>query len=176
MLDDEMTSGTPTRLLRRQTFAAFDLARSPGMKPAFERALAVAEKRETQAFFVGGPGNGKTHLARAAMNVFGVDRSYFWKAPGFLEWIRERCVRQHHSVEDVIGDYLRHDFLLVFDDLGTENATDWANEQLYRVLDARYELELPTIITTNASVDRIDARIRSRYRAGKIVCEGEDQR
>jgi DNA replication protein DnaC len=65
---------------------------------------------------------------------------------------------------------------VVFDDLGAENQTDWAAEQLYRVLDARYDAHLPTIITSNAAQSRLDGRLLSRYAEGLVVCRGEDVR
>jgi DNA replication protein DnaC len=39
--------------------------------------------------------------------------------------------------------------LLVFDDFGIERDTEYALEQIYNVINARYQKEKPTIITTN---------------------------
>ena len=44
------------------------------------------------------------------------------------------------------------------------------------MLDARYDMQLPTIITTNQPPDRIDERIRSRFAEGLVVFSGKDQR
>ena len=44
------------------------------------------------------------------------------------------------------------------------------------ILNGRYKNEAPTIITANVGIERIDPRIRSRFRAGFVACEGEDQR
>jgi DNA replication protein DnaC len=65
---------------------------------------------------------------------------------------------------------------VVFDDFGAEKATEWASEQLYRVLDGRYDRGLATIITTNASQSELDARLLSRYAEGLVVCRGSDVR
>ena len=59
--------------------------------------------------------------------------------------------------------------LLVLDDLGTERPTEWALETLFKIVDYRYNEELPMIITTNCTPedlkkhvgDRIFDRIRS---------------
>lgn len=51
---------------------------------------------------------------------------------------------------------------MILDDLGTQNATPWAREKLFQVLNYRYETRLPTVITTSSSLDEIDPRIRSR--------------
>ena len=41
--------------------------------------------------------------------------------------------------------------LLHIDDLGAENRTDWVLEQLYSIVNARYEDERAIVVTTNLS-------------------------
>jgi DNA replication protein DnaC len=43
----------------------------------------------------------------------------------------------------------------VIDDLGIERETEYAKEQVYNVIDSRYRANLPMIITTNLSIDKI---------------------
>ncbi|MBM3121729.1 MAG: ATP-binding protein, partial [Chloroflexi bacterium] len=57
---------------------------------------------------------------------------------------------------------MRQARLLVLDDLGTQASTPWAVEKLYQLLNHRYNATLPTVITTNLSLDDLDARLRSR--------------
>jgi len=161
------------------TFAAFDLTLNPGMKAAVERCKAVAAGKAWCALLAGEFGTGKTHLAIAAF----LERKeqgtagYFWKVPVFLDWLRYHTFDEEGmGFQAAIRIYERAEGLVVFDDLGAENPTDWAHEQLYRVLDSRYDLRLPTIITTNQPLDRIDGRIRSRFREGLVVCAGRDVR
>jgi DNA replication protein DnaC len=52
--------------------------------------------------------------------------------------------------------------LLILDDLGSENPSQWAGEKLFQLLNYRYSHRLPTVITTNVDLDRLDGRIRSR--------------
>ena len=47
--------------------------------------------------------------------------------------------------------------LLLLDDLGAEKQTDWAAERLYLVINGRYERELPTIVTSNLTIDQMTA-------------------
>ena len=52
--------------------------------------------------------------------------------------------------------------LLILDDLGTQSSTPWAQEKLFQILNYRYNARLPTVITSNHSLEEIDLRIRSR--------------
>ena len=52
--------------------------------------------------------------------------------------------------------------LLVLDDFGTQNATGWAQEKLFQIVNYRYINKLSTVVTTNLALDEIEARIRSR--------------
>lgn len=163
------------------TFETFELAKNPEMRAAYDRCKAVGEGRAWCAFLAGKPGNGKTHLAIAAMHEYGITRSYFWKVPEFLDWIRAVAYGEKVGIFGVLKSYVSQDFLLVLDDLGTErhvnrDGADFADEQLYRVLDARYENELPTIITTNRDLDYLDPRLLSRYAEGMVACKGVDLR
>ena len=55
---------------------------------------------------------------------------------------------------DVISRLQKYD-LVVIDDLGVERSTDYAIEQVYSLIDARYRSGKPLIITTNLAPDDI---------------------
>ena len=63
--------------------------------------------------------------------------------------------------------------LLVLDDLGAERVTDWTVEVLYGITNARYEAQLPTVFTSNHSLDDLDERLSARI-ADRILemCKG----
>lgn len=159
------------------TFENFDLALNPGMREACNQCQRLTTGDAWCALLAGEYGTGKSHLAIATINAIGVNNGYFWKVPDFLEWLREKAYGdEKFPIDTLLRGYRGGQFLLVFDDYGTEKATDWASEQLYRVLDSRYDLRLPTIITTNQPVNRIDGRIISRFSEGLVVCRGKDIR
>jgi DNA replication protein DnaC len=64
---------------------------------------------------------------------------------------------------------VRRSQLLVMDDFGTENATSWAQEKLFQILNYRYINNLPLLITTNLSLNQIEGRIRSRLQDPELV-------
>lgn len=167
------TSGVPPRRAN-DTFGSFRL--DEGMQQAFDQCKRVSKGDSWCALLMGGPGTGKTHLAVATMHDFGMSRSRFWKVPDFLEWLKDMAYGKDYGLDTILTPYRTGDFLLVLDDLGVEKATDWATEQLYRVLDSRYDNELPTVITTNQGRERIDSRILSRFASGLAVCRGKDER
>jgi len=53
-----------------------------------------------------------------------------------------------------IQDMMRYS-LLVIDDFGLERNTEYAQEQVYSVIDERYKTKLPLIITTNKSLKEL---------------------
>ncbi len=59
--------------------------------------------------------------------------------------------------------------LLILDDLGTENATPWALEKLFSCSITANMAALPTVITTNQDLDRLDPRLRSRLADTDVV-------
>jgi DNA replication protein DnaC len=64
---------------------------------------------------------------------------------------------------------IRNADLLVMDDFGTQNATAWAQEKLFQVINYRYINKLPTVITTNLILDEIESRIRSRLQDADFI-------
>lgn len=171
-------SGIPTKRLTDR-FENYHPERD-GMQEALQLVKDVADGKAWCCALLGDGDLGKTHLAIAAMHAFhdgGLLRSVFWTVPDFLEWLRVRRYgqdRQERSIMDIASAYLEQDILLVLDDLGTENATDWAYEQLYRVINARRDNQLPTIVTSNLGLDALDKRLLARLKPGLVVCRKQE--
>ena len=45
---------------------------------------------------------------------------------------------------------------------GAQQTTPWAQEKLYQILNDRYEGRMPTVVTTNTEMSKLDARSASR--------------
>jgi len=58
---------------------------------------------------------------------------------------------------------------LFLDDFGTKNATPWAQEKLFQIINYRYVNRLPLVVTTNLSERDFEERIRSRLQDPELV-------
>jgi DNA replication protein DnaC len=56
----------------------------------------------------------------------------------------------------------KHVALLAIDDLGAEKPSEWVIERLFVIVNARYEAQRPTFITTNYGLEDLEARIGPR--------------
>ena len=118
----------------------------------------------------GAYGCGKTHLAAAIAND-AVNRgvpTLFITVPDLLDSLRFAYNDPETTFEQRFEE-IRNASLLILDDFGTQNATAWAQEKLFQILNYRYINKLPTVITTNLILDEIESRIRSRLQDEEFV-------
>ena len=135
------------------------LTRTPDQQKVLEvcqqYAKSFAANRDSGACLLmcGTPGTGKNHLATAiARHLCAVGYSVlFVKASEYLDlyWqqsFAERLVwmRQIASVD-----------LLIIDEVGRSSNAKNAQDALFRLLDARYEAQLPSVITTNLAREEV---------------------
>jgi len=110
----------------------------------------------------GDVGTGKTTLAmlvsKAALDA---GRSVaIYSLPRLLNLLRESMDSEAGMVDFM--DRLTAVDLLHLDDLGAENQTDWVLEQLYSIVNSRYEAERAVIATTNLMPDELAERLGAR--------------
>lgn len=146
------------------TFATFD-AGTAGVRAAYDAALTFARNPEGWIFFHGNCGVGKTHLAVAIANEIIKQKQvgvYFRVVPDLLDQLRATFDPTNGVAYDDRFQQIRNAHLLVLDDLGTEQATPWAREKLYQLINHRYNEQLPTVVTSNQDFGRIEPRVLSR--------------
>ncbi len=133
-------------------------------KSLVEDALAFAEEPDGWMLIHGPSGAGKTHVAAAIANRC-IERgvpALFVVVPDLLDHLRSAYSPNAEMGYDVLLEQVRNAPVLILDDLGTQHATAWAQEKLFQILNHRYNSRLPTIVTTNLGVDRLDERLRMR--------------
>ncbi|WP_322509853.1 ATP-binding protein [Anaerolinea sp.] len=164
--------------LEKMTFATFNPRGRHGqgdamvrsLENAFEQAQKYAHSLNGWLLLIGGYGVGKTHLAAAIAHEavsLGVP-TLFLTVPDLLDWLRYAYDAPDDTFEARFEE-IRNIRLLVLDDLGTQNATAWAQEKLYQIFNHRYIHRLPTVITTNQALEEIEGRIQSRLRDIELV-------
>lgn len=176
--------------LSDKTFATFQ-TELPMHTPAERRSLAMAlgvarsfaDNPAGKWILLQGPyGCGKTHLAAAIglQRLQHGDVVLFITTPDLLDHLRVSYGEEADGGYDETFDRIRGCDLLILDDLGVENPSAWAKEKLFQLLNHRYMHRLPTVITTNAELERLDPRISSRLHdvdhASRVIIDAPDYR
>lgn len=176
---EELEKGRLSRLQRysnlgplvRHTFATLmptGLSPDPANQERFSRALlaarAFAERPQGWLVFLGPSGCGKTHLAAAIANarLSAGQMAFFAVVPDLLDHLRATFGPDSAVTYDDLFEQVRGTPLLVLDDLGAQSSTPWAGEKLFQLVNHRYNAQLPTVVTTNLSLDALEERLRGR--------------
>ena len=142
------------------------------LEMAFNQANHYARNLNGWLLLQGGYGCGKTHLAAAIAN-FAVEMgvpTLFLTVPDLLDMLRFSYDSDDTTFESRFNE-IRNASLLILDDFGTQNATGWAQEKLFQIINYRYINKLPLVITTNLSLDDIEPRFRSRLSDRELVTD-----
>ena len=173
--------------LSRSTFDNFKLGCYPDtaddtdaspretMQKNFEYCKMFAENfsgKEKGIFMIGATGLGKTHLSLSISNVV-IEKGFCVVYVSVPELIRKIQNEQYNRAEgDSLSLAMSCD-LLILDDLGAENSTDWCVSMLYEIVNTRQNHGLPRIINTNLNPyelsERYQDRLSSRMLSMKIM-------
>jgi DNA replication protein DnaC len=143
-----------------------DIARTaPDQIQSIRRYLRAIEQNLDSGrglWIAGDVGTGKTTLAmlvsKAALDA---GRSVaIYSLPRLLNLLRESMTTEEGMLDFM--DRLTAVDLLHLDDLGAENQTDWVLEQLYSIVNARYESERAILATSNLMPDELTERLGAR--------------
>lgn len=158
----------------RQTFASFSLdwyTDKAKHRYNLEQCLDFAEKisnnQAVDNLYLYGPvGTGKTHLCSSIANyVLQAGKSVIYlKTSQLLDLIRQYKFNNYldeQTNEQKLKSLYQVD-LLIIDDLGTENSSDFVKEQLLLLLDDRINHHIPFVISTNLTPNEIGTMYEDR--------------
>ncbi|MFM9141107.1 MAG: ATP-binding protein, partial [Solirubrobacterales bacterium] len=115
-------------------------------------------------WFFGDVGTGKTTLAMIVSQA-AIDAGHsvaIYSLPRLLAEIRGTFEEDNTASYVSLLDRLADVDLLQVDDLGAEKTSAWVLEQLYSIINARYEAEKAIVVTTNLERDELAAQIGER--------------
>lgn len=115
-------------------------------------------------------GSGKTHLAAAIANELLDDGRtvLFLVVPEFLDEIRSSYQESSDGSEGALMQKAKNVPILILDDLGAHTYTNWTQSKIFTLLNHRLNYNLPTVITTNLSVEEIGEALGERT-ASRLV-------
>jgi DNA replication protein DnaC len=158
-------AGVPKRFLRE---ASFDRQPVRDLDPmvlddtrAYVRRVEENVRAGRGRWFYGDVGTGKTLLAmlisKAALDA-GMSVAIY-SVPVLLATIKETYEeRSDGSYMDLFRRLSEVD-LLHLDDLGAERRTEWVLEQLYSIVNERWQEERPIVVTTNLDIDELREQV-----------------
>lgn len=161
------------------SFQNFNVRLNPKMANAVSAVQSVAKGTVWGCLLTGDIGVGKTHLACAALRFNQLPKpGRFWQIGDMLRMFRDRMFSTdpefRRDEDSLVKAYQTMPGLLVLDDIGAGTPDSQFTERvLYAIVNSRYLERLPTILTSN---DTLDDRVFSRMRESIVVCEGEDRR
>lgn len=156
----------------KRTFDGFKIENEM-QKNAYNKAFEYANNIDkyiengTNIIFIGkgSVGTGKTHLACAIANHI-LERGIPVKVINIVSLVDEL-----KEFTPAVKKELKTVKVLLIDDLGKENGTVWLCSEIYGIINARYENELPTIITTEGSLSDLENNYKVEIN-DKIVNKG----
>jgi DNA replication protein DnaC len=155
-----MNESASTQIAPRfQSMSLLSFKTNNDNKMAFEKVRDYANSLGVDTkhglLLIGSVGTGKTHLATAVLRCaqkigfpFG-----FVITPDLMDELRPG------KDDGQLADTVKSKHVLLLDDLGTEKPSDWVSEKLYQLINYRYNYELPTLITSNYTVDELKKRL-----------------
>lgn len=151
----------------------YNSAGSPNHKDNALKALNAAKEfvarccREAHGLgllFTGKVGTGKTFLAAAVANAL-MEKELqvlFLVVPDLLDELRATYDKKAETTELDLLDTARGIPILILDDLGAHNYTEWTRNRLYSIVNYRLNQQLPTVITSNLNLQEMEEYLGER--------------
>jgi DNA replication protein DnaC len=171
-----------TKAMINQTFAKFRLQYYPeylhtdqgaSHRQLAEKALKAAKrftkdvidgKADYGLLFEGEVGRGKSFLAAAIANeliIREVDVRFI-VVPEFLDRLRQSYNEGSAINEADIERRVQNAGVLILDDLGAHNFSEWTRNKIFALINYRLNRGLPCVITTNLTLEEMKAIVGDR--------------
>ncbi|BAL84249.1 hypothetical protein SELR_25410 [Selenomonas ruminantium subsp. lactilytica TAM6421] len=112
--------------------------------------------------FYGKPGTGKSHLLAGCVNeLHEMEKAAIYVPVSKIIGDIKRSFGDNKLTSKILHDY-QEVAILAIDDLGTEQATDWAASQLFEIIDSRYANNKPIMATSNLTPLQLGTRYGER--------------
>lgn len=146
--------GFPESEMQYWNFANADGTNERIMRAAWNYAVNFSEFRKSGKglLLFGTVGTGKTYAAACIANEL-IDKGYPVLMTNFARIAN--TVSGMWEGKQEYYDSLNRFPLLILDDLATERKTEYMQEIVFNVIDARYRAGLPLIVTTNLTADEL---------------------
>lgn len=147
-INERRRIGFPESDMQKWTFANDDL-KNPRITQAMQKYVEnYPELRKTGQglLLYGEVGRGKTYAAAEVANAL-IDKGYSVLMTNFKR-IENTVCGMYEGKQEYYDSLNRFD-LLILDDLAAERKTEYMQEIVYNIIDARYRAGKPMIITTN---------------------------
>lgn len=161
-------SGIPARYIGK-TFDDYEVT-NVNKKAVDSAKWFVRAQRDKGLYFYGGTGTGKTFLASlTAQEIVRQMRNViFGDVPELLKRLKETFNDQTLSTDQILNRYIKTP-LLILDDFGAGQITDWSVGILYQIINDRYNANKPVIVTSNYDLDGLGERLIIRDSKGKVI-------
>jgi len=147
-----------------------------------ERFLEKEGREKNGLYIWGGVGTGKTHILYA-IRAYWAERLMRFRIVNVSELFAD--IKKSFGTDNVLDVIEEGSYYQGFDDIGTEKDTEWAGEQMYRLVNRFYEHKKYFVFTSNLSLkelagrfgeqgDRIASRIAEMCEV--IEIKGNDRR
>ncbi|MBE9505309.1 MAG: ATP-binding protein [Chloroflexi bacterium] len=132
---------------------------------ACEAAHCFADSPKGWLVLIGPVGSGKTHLACAIANsrLSKGESAFYVGAADLLDHLRGAFSPGSEVSYDGLFEQVKNTALLIVDDVHAEGATPWARQRMEQMLNHRYNMKLPTVITTDMAPDEMEPWLKERF-------------
>lgn len=169
--------GIPKRFLGKtfETYAPLNDAAIKNRRKleAYAELISGDDHNGRSLILFGKLGNGKTHLACSLVDSViraTAEMSEYWTFSELVRRVKGSFKRDSgYTEESVYKDFARPR-LVVLDEIGVQNFTEFERTVAYEAINARYLEELPTVMITNLNLselrETVGERVMDRLREG----------